>query len=470
MADIDTQVQELIAGLQDYDVNVDKYKDRLSPYSYQAPKMSFFDLASDLGAGILSTPNTGRAALYTGLSAGFTQASERLKKREEDTAKARQAVGLEAARLAMQDEQKAAEYLNDYATRVIGDSNKEIKTMNLSWLDPDTKERKEGTLDKSSDLFKDIMSDPESYEAKEVTQPLVDMSTNEDMYKDINKATADLIVSQEEEWSKDSDAQFGILDKTNAARYFANQLTEQDFGPLAVWSLGVKGVMVGLNLGNFIDEDKLGTQTAVNSVGTGLAMGLISQTKGAISDREMGMFLKASATLGNSKSGFLKILSITDKIAKKSVVFNEAWSKERAALMKKGMSIADIRAEMNTFKRRYHEANPLFEGSESYNASLSIPQNLKNMKDAGAEGTEAYMLVAQMTEEGEALYKNLSQKHATIKNPNTTPKEVSKDITGVPDGAVEVGVFLNPNDANDPRNGKKMYRKDGKVYVKDEEQ
>ena len=80
MADIDTQFVDLISGLQDYDVNVDKYKDRLSPYSYQAPKMSFFDLASDLGAGILSTPNTGRASLYTGLGAGFTRVSDRLKK------------------------------------------------------------------------------------------------------------------------------------------------------------------------------------------------------------------------------------------------------------------------------------------------------------------------------------------------------------------------------------------------------
>ena len=51
----------------DYDKNFIKYQERLSPYTYQAPNMSFYDLASELGAGLLATPNTGGASAFTGL-------------------------------------------------------------------------------------------------------------------------------------------------------------------------------------------------------------------------------------------------------------------------------------------------------------------------------------------------------------------------------------------------------------------
>lgn len=179
----------------DYDKNFTKYQERLSPYTYQAPNMSFYDLASELGAGLLATPNTGGASAFTGLGVGFANASERMKKKKEDNAKARQQIALQAAQMAMQDERQADEFLNQAYIKMIGDTNKEIKTMNLSWIDKDSGERKEGTLDKKSDLFKEIMSDPEKYGAQEITQPLVDMSNSGNMYEQLNKNTADSITS-----------------------------------------------------------------------------------------------------------------------------------------------------------------------------------------------------------------------------------------------------------------------------------
>lgn len=204
----------------------------------------------------------------------------------------------------MQDERQADEFLNQAYIKMIGDTNKEIKTMNLSWIDKDSGERKEGTLDKKSDLFKEIMSDPEKYGAQEITQPLVDMSNSGNMYEQLNKNTADSITSVEDEWAKEAKAQIAVQDKLDSARYYAGKLEDKDFGPLASFNMGLGGIMVQLGLDGLIDEEKLGGMFAVNSVGTGLAMGLISQTKGAISDREMAMFLKASATIGNSKQGF----------------------------------------------------------------------------------------------------------------------------------------------------------------------
>jgi hypothetical protein len=40
----------------DYDKSFEEYRQRLEPYIYQQPKTSIFDVAADLGAGLLSTP------------------------------------------------------------------------------------------------------------------------------------------------------------------------------------------------------------------------------------------------------------------------------------------------------------------------------------------------------------------------------------------------------------------------------
>jgi hypothetical protein len=111
----DTTMQDLAGRIkekQNYDQNFAKYEQRLAPYAYEAPRMSFYDLASELGAGLLATPNTGGASAFIGLGTGFTRASDRMKKAQEENAKAQQQIGLQAAQMAMQDEQKAEEYLH----------------------------------------------------------------------------------------------------------------------------------------------------------------------------------------------------------------------------------------------------------------------------------------------------------------------------------------------------------------------
>ena len=83
----DTLLQDLSSRIkekQNYDKNFTKYEQRLAPYAYQAPRMSFYDLASELGAGLLATPNTGGASAFIGLGTGFNRASDRMKKAQEE--------------------------------------------------------------------------------------------------------------------------------------------------------------------------------------------------------------------------------------------------------------------------------------------------------------------------------------------------------------------------------------------------
>ena len=73
---------------------------------------------------MLSTPNTGVGSAYTGLGAGFTRVSDRLRASKEEDAKMRQQIGFQAAQMAMQSEEKALDFLREYETEVLKYKNK----------------------------------------------------------------------------------------------------------------------------------------------------------------------------------------------------------------------------------------------------------------------------------------------------------------------------------------------------------
>lgn len=442
----------------DFDTNLTKYQNRLQSLVPQSKKMSFFDLASELGAGLLSTPNTGGASAYQGLGVGFTRASERLKKEEENYQKELQQVRMQAAQLALEDERKAEDYLQQVSLKLMGDTNKEIKTIDIQYTNPATGEVIETVMDKSSNLFKTIMSNPAKYKARTIKTPLVDMSGTNKQYDDITKALSDEIVAGYKGLADEAKGATQTLDKIEAARYYANQLTDEDFGPLSLWQVGIGGIITQLGFGDLIDQNTLAAQTAVNSVGTGLAMGLVGQTKGAISNREMDMFLKASATLGNNKAGFLEIIDITQRINDKTLKASQEWGAELDKLMKEEKGVAEIASAYTTFLADFHKRNPLFDyGSGSandYDENLSLEENLEKLD----KDSEAYRIFSQTTEEGLNAAGSIRAKHSTY----TPALEVTKSMAGVPDGSTYAG---------DNSDGVPLYRgPDGKLYKEDKEE
>ena len=104
-----------------YEDRLEKYQRRLAPYAPEQRRLNFYDVASELGAAILATPATG--TLYEGIGRGFANVSARIKANREDNRKAEQQVALQAANLAMQDEQKAEDFINKYSLELLKQSN-----------------------------------------------------------------------------------------------------------------------------------------------------------------------------------------------------------------------------------------------------------------------------------------------------------------------------------------------------------
>jgi hypothetical protein len=417
-------LNESLNRRMDFDKNVKTYQERLEPYTYAPPRMDIFDLATELGAGILSTPNTGRASLYTGLGVGFTNASKKMQANRAEKEKARREIGLEAARLAMQDEQKANEFLDSIYLQLMGDSNKEIKANTLSYIDPATNERVERTFDISDPLYKTILRDPEKYQAAEVSKPLVDMSGTGTQYDKLNDLLAGQIADRQTKWAEDADGAYAVKEKAQYARKVALDLGEENFGQLKLWTMGLKNVALGLGMDGLVSKTILEDQELINQIGTGFVMSLVGQTKGAISNKEMDLFARASPGLGSTYGGFMKMVDYLERIADRSIQLDLDWANESAQLQDDGKSLDQIRARQSQFRAEWLEKNPLFTEKELENDIYKYVDDDLNF-------------VGDNAEENEKIYNTVSIRHSNVDSLQAeVPSGVAKDIDGVPDGAM----------------------------------
>ena len=119
----------------DYEASYQKYYDRLSPFLPQRKRMNIYDVAAEIGKGLLSTPNTGVGSAYIGIGVGFDRVSDRLRAAKIEDEKARREVGMKAAQMAMQDEQRALDFLRDYETKRLEIRNKRGSLLTFEYKD-----------------------------------------------------------------------------------------------------------------------------------------------------------------------------------------------------------------------------------------------------------------------------------------------------------------------------------------------
>ena len=369
----DTTMQDLASKLGNYDQNFSKYKERLAPYSYQAPNMSIYDLASELGAGLLSTPNTGGASAFTGLGVGFTRASDKMKKNQEANAKAQQQIGLQAAQLAMQDEQKATEFLNQYAIKQIDAANKKVEYINILYDEVDEATGEVTTVTKgfanipsSRAEIQDLIENKNGRKASNAPQTNINMPGQTNFADEQAIKAYNTDADTYEAKSKASDS---IVDQVNQAYILSQQIKQAggSFGPASKTFLPIRELVSGLGFGEFLlgdAEAAIAPQKALNQLSMGFTMAIVSQTKGAISDREMNLFINASPTLGSTEQGYFKQLELLERLARRDKDFYKDYVDRRIELNEQGMTGERLALELDKFTSTWSDENPLFTPDE----------------------------------------------------------------------------------------------------------
>jgi hypothetical protein len=381
----DTLLQDLsgrIREKQNYDQNFSKYEQRLAPYAYQAPRMSFYDLASELGAGLLATPNTGGASAFIGLGTGFNRASDRMKKAQEENAKAQQQIGLQAAQLAMQDEQKAEEYLHAMGLKQLEIANEpgehlylegpnSVVTNKLLGLEDEVGSdgqisirdnvKNRATIDKLTNEGWLIKKDPSSVVN-------IDQTTETKGDQEAAKAQSEFQTKIIEE----AGAAGTLQNQIDYAKDLANQITNngqnpERFGAVPEFLTGIKNVSQGLGLDWMFDTTGLDEQLAIGQVNLGFVMRLVGQTKGAISNKEMQLFQDAAPTLGATYEGYLEMLRYLEIIGMKERSFAEAYMNEKrnfedkAEESGKRINASKVRDHMDLWSVKWKNENSIFD-------------------------------------------------------------------------------------------------------------
>jgi len=379
----------------DYQTSLEKYQERLQPFAQTTPPVSGFEALSMIGKGLLAQQGEKFPSMGRGLGMGFQQLADETAKRNELKRKEHQAIGFKAMELALQDEQQAQKFLNDYTLKLLDLANKPLDLTTLEYVDSGG--------NKIQKTFKS--NDPEIMDlleqgAIEVKAPQSAVNIDMGGMNKLDENRAKKISDTEGVWQTEADAALAVRDQIAYARTIAENLGPSGFGPVEQFTVAIRGVLN--DLGFNIDVEKLSDQQLMGQLGTGFAMSLVGQTKGAISNREMDMFLRASPTLGATYEGFMKMLDYLDRIAERTESMNEQWGQRSVELAAAKATIPEIQAEMAKFKQEFHKNNPLFNKDEF--------NELQNIKDQSASDYKAV----------DDVYQNAIKSTDSKVNPNTS--------------------------------------------------
>jgi hypothetical protein len=377
----DEEVRTAGAKNKTFDERFQEYQSRLAPlFSQETRRPNIYDLALRLSEGIAASDPT--AGPYAGLARGFVAYNKDLRKQADEAKKLHQQIALKAFEMARSDEKTAEEYLYKMQIELLKQNNKGVKY--VRWAIPETDESGKET---GKIIYK---SAPETDFALQEkyrlaggypapgggTSVTVGGSGSSELSKTVGKNMAEAISG----WQKQAEDAIDQKNLLLTAAKLSAELPEDQRGQISNLTLGARQFLSELGVW---DGSNIPEQELVRSFGTRIAMGLVGQTKGAISNSEMSLFLASSPGLAMTKAGYEKLLDYLDRINQKAIDFAAAYNQ---AVLNKEFDEAfetqddiKIAAAVGAWQNRWHQDNPLFTPGE-----LAEIESLARQEDATA--------------------------------------------------------------------------------------
>ena len=384
--DVDRQISEIMAQLNQvdqqpntFDQNFENYRNRLSEVFTRSPRPTIFDLASDLGASLLADTTQDP---YAGLGRGFSQFNKRFEKNKKERIALDQQIGMKAMEMALTDERNAEKYLNERLLKRIELSGKPFAPLvyEIDELGADgnpTGNRVQVQVDPRNISEVQAIKGNSSATLIRGSQVNIDQRAPKPSEFDIGQGKN--LAALYKRIDADYDNARSQNDLTNSFLYQLNKLGEENFGSVASRALGGRKLLseLGLILGKNIADQEL-----VNTLGTRIAMGLVGQTKGAITEMEMNLFIAASPSLASSYEGAMKQATYLQRIANMKMKVSEEFNDAVAnGLLDDADNDAKKYSIAKGWEQRWHKNNPLFTPEEM--------QELRNFAEKEPEVAKA---------------------------------------------------------------------------------
>ena len=322
----------------DFGKSFDKYSERLAPFFSESTRPTFYDLASDIGAAMLSAdPRTGA---FRSAGMGFANFNERLRKDRESRIALDRQLGLQAFQLALADEKAARDYLNSVNLERIKNSQKPYDPLIYEVPDPEGGEPKIVEVNPYNQL--EVATIRATPGAKQIKTPesqiQIDQrgSTPSQFQEDQGKQLSAMLT----QWREDAKAARDQTILTNQFLAVINRLGREGWGRLQAGTVSARQILQELGLR---DDPNLSDQALAATLGTRLSMSLIALTKGAITEMEMRLFQAASPSLAQTYEGALKQAALLQRIADLSVKKAEDYAAAASAGLLDGAETDDER-------------------------------------------------------------------------------------------------------------------------------
>jgi hypothetical protein len=372
------EINTIISDRGDFEKSFKKYQERLSPYTSIQPRINIYEAAAELGKGLLSTPNVGGASAFTGLGVGFTKISERIQEARNQNEKSRQEVAMLAAQMAMEDEAKALEFLQEYELKQLDLKNKRGEILTFEYKDKDGKTVQRTVRDNvaNDSIIDDLINNKGAIEVRTPT-------TQVNLPGQASPRDKEAIAAQfkaEEEIIEKERAGIASINNINEAIAIAERLTEENFGTIAKATLYPRKLLSGLGLTDENQDRIIGDQILLSQISMGFTMDIVSRTKGAISNREMDLFISASPGLGSNYDGFMKQAQYLKRIAMRDKEFGKAYQKEAERLedleLKGELTPSQVSRKLRRYESEWYDTTYYDAASDSF---ITDP-NAENVK------------------------------------------------------------------------------------------
>ena len=378
---IDAKTQILLDLLQpkDYDKQKAMYEERFSSLIPPRQRLNFYDLASELGAAILSRPQD--EGVFPGVGVGFGNFQKRMSQADAEERKERQGFAMKAVELAMTDEREAEKILKQYAMESLMAQTVtgEPKLVSLIYDEVDdngqfTGKKLEGSFDvvTQAKLIRRIVSKQNGVDLSAVKDPLDE--------SDLSKEAGKQWIKDQAAIRENAKTAGGTLDMVKEGKVLANKLGPENFGKAEAALLPLKQFVAGFLPEGIIDMGVIGPQEAMAQITIGFTLANVAQTKGAISNREMDLFKEASPYLGQSYLGFMLALDLQEKIARKKLLFSSEYQQRVNDLRRENPRITGAEMQNNFSDRWVAEGKDLFLSDED---KARISEFTKQGKAAG---------------------------------------------------------------------------------------
>lgn len=363
--DIESLRKEI--GLKDqeaastFDKSLKKYSDRLRPYFSESTRPTAYDLASDIGAAMLSADPTAGAFRSAGI--GFSNFNERLRKDRQSRIALDRQIGLKAMEMAMADERAATDYLNKLELERIKLAGKPYDPLIYEVPDPKTGESVTIEVDPRNPVeVAAIRRIPGATQIKlPDSQITIDSRTIPETTYD--KESAKTLNELEKEWADEAKQGVSQNQLTSMFLYQLQKLGPDGFGVVEAGTMGARKILDDLGI---VYDSNIPDQELVNTLGTRIAMALVGQTKGAITEMEMRLFLSASPTLASTYEGALRQAALLQRIGDLNIKRAQDWNQAVQEGILDGAETASDRLRVaRSWELGWQKKNPFLTAEET---------------------------------------------------------------------------------------------------------